>query len=132
MIPGLPLTLGFTPDDTLIDYLVQIVDQRHIPHPIAKSIIKQLLDSVTSDFVDGRLEYILANGYQDDIYNACYATYRPSNCRCFTSEYIYFNIFLFSTDDVNYDIVHIALSDESILDIMPARQFYPTAEDRYK
>jgi len=138
MKPGLPFTLGFTPDDGLIVNIANTVVEQHIDHAIALSVIKQLLDSVTSDFVndkvgaDPSLYDFLTETDTDAIFTACYATYRPGNCLCLGKHLIFFQLYFYSEDYVNFDIIDIGLVDESILEFMPKRDFHPTAEDREK
>ncbi|MHB9026631.1 MAG: hypothetical protein ACYC7E_21070 [Armatimonadota bacterium] len=145
MIPGLPLTLGFSPDDALIDYLAELVEEYRFDHAIAKSIVKQLLDTVTADFTNGTvgieesvtdnpttLYDYLASTTEDDIYSACYVTYRPSDCRCPGTRFIFFQLFFRSLDLINFDVIGIEMADESLLEYMPRRDFFPTPEERYR
>ncbi len=56
MTPGLPLHLGFTPDDALIDHLAEMVIEHGFNHALAKSVVKQLLQTVTVDFINGAID----------------------------------------------------------------------------
>lgn len=129
--PGLPLTLGFPPDDALVAFLADAIHQRGISTPIALSIIRQLLYALTDDFAEGVLvDHIAAVAGFQHVYSSCYVTYRPADCRCFVTEYIYFEVDFRSRDLTNYDVVNIELAEESLTRILRPRLFLPTPEER--
>ncbi|HOF87388.1 MAG TPA: hypothetical protein PLZ36_04675 [Armatimonadota bacterium] len=130
MTPASPLTLGFTPDDALFDHLADEVRRRRFGPAIAKSVIRQLLYTLNDDFVRRTLFDHLAETTEHDIYTACYASYRPRNCRCAKAERLFFQVTFYTRNLTDFTVIHLELTNEALLRYMPARQFLPTPEER--